>query len=364
MKLKNLTNYLIAAAVLIAALCGFLALAQSGVSTKKSVFALNTYTSVTAYGAGGSTAADAAAEKIHAVEEQFSAYLDTSEVAYVNSIGQKNVPIPVSDALFSVLKAALAYSEQTGGRFDITVKPITDLWAFSSANPRVPAESELAAALTRTGYQNVVLDEANKTVTFLKDGMQLDLGGIAKGYAADEVAKTLADSGCNKALVDLGGNIMLLGQNNTPWDNFCNNWLSQDINRAWRVGIQTPFAPTGSYLAVVSVQNTPGGRTSVVTSGAYERNFTQDGVLYHHIIDPATGYPYHGVVDSVTVIGVRSMVADALSTSIFMMDIEAGLALARENGYDVLIVDKNKKLHTTLDKNRVELTDSAYSFAE
>ena len=364
MKLKNLTKYLIAAAVLIAVLCGFLTLSQSGVSTKKSVFALNTYTSVTTYGAGGSTAADAATEKIYAVEEQFSAYLDTSEVAYVNSIGQKDVPIPVSDALFSVLKAALTYSEQTGGRFDITLKPITDLWAFSSANPRVPAETELAAALARTGCQNVVLDEVNKTVTFLKDGMQLDLGGIAKGYAADEVAKTLADSGCDKALVDLGGNILLLGQNNAPWDNFCNNWLSQDINRAWRVGIQTPFAPAGSYLAVISIQNVPGGWTSVVTSGAYERNFTQDGVLYHHIIDPATGYPYRGIADSVTVIGARSMDADALSTSIFMMDIEAGLALAREHGYDVLIVDKNKKIHTTLDKSRVELTNPAYSFAQ
>lgn len=364
MKLKNLTKYLIAAAVLIAVLCGFLTLSQSGVSTKKSVFALNTYTSVTTYGAGGSTAADAATEKIYAVEEQFSAYLDTSEVAYVNSIGQKDVPIPVSDALFSVLKAALTYSEQTGGRFDITLKPITDLWAFSSANPRVPTEAELAAALARTGCQNVVLDEVNKTVTFLKDGMQLDLGGIAKGYAADEVAKTLADSGCDKALVDLGGNILLLGQNNAPWDNFCNNWLSQDINRAWRVGIQTPFAPAGSYLAVISIQNVPGGWTSVVTSGAYERNFTQDGVLYHHIIDPATGYPYRGVADSVTVIGARSMDADALSTSIFMMDIEAGLALAREHGYDVLIVDKNKKIHTTLDKSRVELTNPAYSFAQ
>lgn len=362
MKLKNLTAYLIVGAVLLAAAILGLTAARSGVTVKESAFALNTYVTVTTYGADRAPA-EAGIQTIRQIEEQLSAYIGTSEVAYVNSVGRANVPIPVSDALFHILETALSYSELTGGRFDITIKPVTDLWDFSGS-PRVPTEAELSEALSRVGYQNVVLDRENKTITFLKDGMQLDLGGIAKGYAADETAKTLAQHGCGKALSDLGGNIVLLGANNSPLDELQNNWFHRGINKPWRVGIQTPFAATGSYLAVVSLQNAPGEATSVVTSGAYERSFTQDGVLYHHILDPATGYPYNGAAESVTIIGPSSMEADALSTSLYMMDIDEGLALAQERGYDALIVDKNKKIHTTLDKSRVELSDPAYSFAQ
>ncbi len=362
MKLKHLTAYLIGGVVLLAIAILVLSAVQSGVTVKESAFALNTYVTVTTYGADRASA-EAGIQTIQEIETQMSAYVDTSEVAYVNSVGRANVPIPVSDALFQVLETALSYSELTGGRFDVTIKPVTDVWDFSGS-PRVPTDTELTEALSRVGYQNVVLDRENKTVTFLKDGMQLDLGGIAKGYAADETAKTLVQHGCSKALANLGGNIVLLGTNNAPLDELQNNWLHRDINKPWRVGIQTPFAATGSYLAVVSLQNVPGEAINVVTSGAYERNFTQDGILYHHILDPATGCPYNGAVESVTVIGPSSMEADALSTSLYMMDIDEGLALAQERGYDVLIVDKNKKIHTTLDKSRVEISDSAYSFAQ
>ena len=363
MKLKNLTVYILLAFLLLALLIGGWNLTQSGASVKKSAFALNTYTSVTVYGPKAEHAADAAIKKVQETERLLSAYIDTSEVSKINQVQAKDTPIVVSDTLFIILKTALQYSQQTDGLFDVTIKPVSDLWSISE-NPRVPSEQEIQDALTRVGYENIVLDEANKTVTFLKDGMQIDLGGIAKGYAADEVAKTLQDAQRTRALIDLGGNIVLFGQNNSPMDSFCNTWLNQIISKPWRVGIQKPFAPTGSYLAILSLQNEPDAFQSVVTSGAYERNFEQDGILYHHILDPRTGYPYNGCVDSVTILGPSSMDADALSTSIYMMDIESGLALARLHGCDALIVDKEKKIHTTLEKSRVEITDSAYSFTD
>lgn len=363
MKLKNLTKYIALAFLAAAVIVGGWSIARTGSSVKKTAFALNTFSSVTVYGSQADQAASSAIESVQETEALLSAYLLDSEVARVNRVQKKDVPIPVSDSLFSILKTALQYWRQTGGLFDITIKPVSDLWSIAE-NPRVPSQQEIQDALTRVGYENVVLDEANKTVTFLKDGMQIDLGGIAKGYAADEAAKTLQNAQRSRALVDLGGNIVLLGQNNTPMDSFCNTWLHQAVNKPWRVGIQKPFAPTGSYFAVVSVQNEPNRCQSVVTSGAYERNFEQDGVLYHHILNPHTGYPYNGAIDSVTVLGPSSMDADALSTSIYMMDIADGMALARQHGYAVLILDKDKKIHTTLDKSRVEITDSAYSFAD
>lgn len=362
MKFRHTTKYIAAAVLLLAVLSVFLRIMQEGHAQKKSAFALNTYVSVTTYGADGA-ASDAAIEKIYETESRFSAYLDKSEIAYINSTAQKNVPIKVSGELFNIIKTALDYSQQSGGKFDITLKPVSDLWGFNS-NPRVPSGDEITAALACTGYKNIVLDEKNETITFLKDGMQLDLGGIAKGFAADKTAQVLFEHSVGKALADLGGNILILGTNNSPADNLQNSWLGHNINRTWRVGIQTPFAPTGSYMAILELQNDAGRALNVVTSGAYERNFSQNGILYHHIIDPFTGYPCGGDIDSVTVIGASSMNADALSTSIFMMDTDNGISLAHSCGYDVFIIDKNKKIHTTLDKGCVEITDDAYSFAE
>ncbi len=362
MKLKNLTLYIIGAIIAFALIFIISSNYFGGTKNTNTSFALNTYTTISAYGKNSKAAAQKASDAITDVENRFSAYINTSEVSKINGIQKKGTPIPVSDELFSIIKAAYKYHEQSSGLFDITLKPISDLWSISN-NPRVPTKSEIDTVLLNTGFKSVVLNEEEKNITFLKDNMQLDLGGIAKGYAADILVSEVLKSGCNKAIIDLGGNISVIGNNNSAFDNMLNKLFCQNISKPWRIGIQKPFSMSGSLCAVINVSCTKDTSKSIVTSGAYERNFEQDGILYHHIIDPKTGYPFSSDVDSVTIIGDSAMDADALSTSAFMMDIGDALSLVKSHGYDAVIIDKNKKIHTTLDKSSVEIVDSSYSFA-
>ena len=362
MKLKNLTTYIISAIIIFALLYIVTSNLALGQKNTKTSFALNTYTTITAYGRGSKIATQSAASNVAGVEARLSAYIDSSEISYVNAIQTKNTPIHISDELFYIIKTALDYSNLSNGLFDITLKPVSDLWSISQ-NPRVPSQSEITEALERTGYENIVLNEPDKTITFLKDGMQLDLGAIAKGYSADLASEEILKSGVSKAIVDLGGNICIIGQNRSSFSAFLGKLFKTNNEKPWRVGIQTPFASSGTSCAVISSKNENASKISIVTSGAYERNFTEDGVLYHHILDPKTGYPYNGDIESVTIIGESSMHCDALSTSSFMMDIQDALTLVKEQGYDALIIDKNKKIHTTLDKSSVEIIDNSYSFA-
>lgn len=362
MKLKNLTTYIISAILVFAVLYIAAGNLFSGQKNTKTSFALNTYTTITAYGNGSKNAIQAAASDVAGVEARLSAYIDSSEVSFVNAVQTKNTPIHISDELFYIIKTALDYSNLSGGLFDITLKPVSDLWSFSQ-NPHLPSQSEIDNALAHTGYKNIILNEQDKTITFLKDGMQLDLGAIAKGYSADLASEAFLKSGVSKAIVDLGGNICLVGKNKSSFGAFWDKHFKTNSSKPWRIGIQTPFAPSGTSCAVISLKGENNSKTSIVTSGSYERNFTENGVLYHHILDPKTGYPYNGDIESVTIIGESSMHCDALSTSLFMMDISSALTLVKKHGYDALIIDKNKKIHTTLDKSSVEIIDNSYSFS-
>lgn len=362
MKLKHLKSYIIFAVLAIIALFFCYTNLQSGANHTRTSFALNTYTSITAYGANADVSTKNAVSAVSEVEQKMSAYIPLSELATLNSSAKTGVPYKVSDELFGIIQQAREFSALTDGLFNITIKPITDLWAIAS-NPRVPSDDEISQALESVGYESLVLNESEKTVTFLKDGMQLDLGAIAKGYAADKAVASLVANGCQKALVDLGGNICVIGENLTPTDTLLNTYFGQSIQKPWRVGIQTPFANSGAHCVTLLIDSSD-APVSIVTSGAYERNFTQNGKLYHHITDPRTGYPFDGVADSVTIIGKSSMVADALSTSAYMMDIQSALSLVKSYGYDALIIDKSKKIHTTMDIGSVIINDNAYSFAK
>lgn len=362
MKLKNLKAYIIFATLTAAVLFFFFTALQSGTKHTRTSFALNTYTSITAYGTNADTATNNAVSAVNEVEQKMSAYIPSAELAVLNSSAKKGVPYKVSDELFCVIQKAYEFSVLTDGLFDITVKPITDLWSIAS-NPRVPSDDELSYALESVGYESLILNEDEKTVTFLKEGMQLDLGAIAKGYAADRAVETLISDSCQKALIDLGGNICVIGENLTATDTLLNTYFGQSIKKPWRIGIQTPFSSSGAHCVTLLIDSSD-APVSIVTSGAYERNFTENGRLYHHIIDPRTGYPFDGAIDSVTIVGKSSTAADALSTSAYMMDIPSALALVKGYGYDALIIDKGKKIHTTMDVGSVIINDDAYAFAE
>lgn len=325
----------------------------------RSTFALDTYITLTAYGRYAEGAIDAAISRIEQIEGMMSAYREDSSVSYINRMAAQE-PVKLKDGLAQVMACGLKYWRLTGGAFDLTVEPIVRLWGITSDNPHVPTREELEELLPLVGSDKLVFDEEKKTVFFTKPGMGIDLGGIAKGYAADEVERILRENGVTSAVIDLGGNIVVLGPRRVDAWEWMRGLFHNGISRnEWKVGIQQPFAPTGEYCLTVQVCD-----KAIVSAGAYERNFERDGVLYHHIISPKTGMPARGELDSVTVICDSSMEADALSTSIYVLGLDAGMQLADECGADVILIDRDKKIHTTLNLADVDINNQQYTFAD
>ncbi len=287
---------------LAAALALALSLAACGARTSsgmRTVYAMDTVLEITAYGKNTGDALDAAEQALYALDAQLDRHDGTSAVSTLNRDGT------VTDAaLAALVETALTVGELSGGAFDPTVAPLLDAWDFTGDAPRVPSDGELAALLTRVGLENVSVD--GDTVT-LKNGAQLDLGGIAKGYAGDEIRTILKEHGVTSAVIDLGGDVALLGAKPDGSD--------------WRVAVKYP-ANSEKFLGVLSVAD-----TFVVTSGVYERGFEENGVYYHHILDPKTGKPADSGLVSVTVVCGGGAWADALSTACFVLGAEKSLAL-------------------------------------
>jgi len=205
------------------------------------------------------------------------------------------------------LEQALYYCELTDGKIDITVAPLMDLWNFTEATDETapPSSAEINALLEHVDYRLVELGE-NNTVTLKDPDSAIDLGFIAKGFIADQIKEYLLSQGVTSALINLGGNVCAIG--NKP------------DGTAYTVGIQQPFAPAGMTSDVVQVSN-----SSVVTSGTYERYFTYENIVYHHILDATTGYPVENELTGVTIICGSSTTADALSTTCFVLGPEDAL---------------------------------------
>lgn len=265
-------------------------------------------------------------------EQMFSATIDTSEISEINNA--KGEPVSVSDEAAELIQKGLEYGEISGGLFDITIAPASALWNFTDNEDKtLPNPDELAEAVTHIDYHCVHVEE--NTVTLTDPEAQIDLGGIAKGYIADRVKEYLESEGIEHALIDLGGNMLALGGRYDGTD--------------FRIGLQKPFAETGIAMAAVSIND-----QSVVTSGDYERYFEKDGVIYHHILDPDTGYPVQNDLDQVTIISDQSVDGDALSTTCFAMGLEDGLELIRSlDGVEAVFVTKGGEMYTS--SNEIEL---------
>lgn len=244
------------------------------------------------------------------LEYTFSRTLRDSELYQVNHRSENQVEI--SDDLANVIGLGLEYGRKTNGAFDITICPVAELWDFKSEDPEVPSAEALKEALEKVDYTSVHLNE--NTLTFDRSDTMLDLGAIAKGYAADQLKKLLLEADVKSAVINLGGNVQTIGTkpDGTPWN----------------VGIQKPFAPSGETLAVVEVTD-----QSVVCTGVYERYFELNGKRYHHVLDPKTGYPVETDLDQITIICGESALADALSTSCLLLGEEQAKVLLEENGF-------------------------------
>ena len=274
--------------------------AASGSS--REFFAMDTVMQATAYGSGADDALQAAEEEIYRLEQLFSCQAPEAELARCNRAGQ----LTVSAETAGLVQTALELSGATGGAYDPTLYPLSLAWGFSGGTYRVPDAEELQSLLTVTGASRVSVDGSRIT---LQPGTQLDLGGIAKGYAAGQLRKLLTDAGIRSAIVSLGGNIAAVGAKQDGSD--------------WQVGLQDPENPD-TYFGVLSVRD-----ACVVTSGGYQRYFEQDGVRYHHILDPRTGCPAESGLLSVSVVSEDDTLADALSTALFVMGFDEGQALWR-----------------------------------
>ena len=281
-------------------------------SHTETAFLLDTYVSVTAFGSNAKSATKKAMERVKELDRKLSAYRTDSEVYRINHAGA-NVKTKVSPDCFFVIEQALLLSEKTNGAFDITVKPVMDLWGFGGEQSRVPAQEELEKTLACVNFKCVLLDEDAQTVALQKDGMAIDLGGIAKGYCADEAAKVLAQEGVKNAYLDFGGNVVTMGQKPLGLMERLKTFAS---SRPFSVGIQDPGGPRGQ---VIRVHTADKDLCSVVTSGGYERYFEENGKKYHHILDPKSGTQPQNDILSVTVIGDSSLTCDALSTALFVL---------------------------------------------
>lgn len=266
----------------------------------------DTLIEIRAYGKNAKKAVNQAFDEFRRLHNLLNAYDPNSEISQVNSNAGR-APVKVSSDTLEVVDRALYFARISGGAFDPTVLPLAKLWNVGAENPRVPEEEDIRNALALVDYRKVLVDRENSTIFLEVPGMGLDLGAIAKGYAVDKAVSVLRKNGVNSFLINAGGNVYVSGKK--PGETL------------WRVGITDPLAdPSGTetYLGIFT-----GTDISVVSSGDYQRYFEVNGVRYHHILDPKTGYPAKNLKGT-TVIGVSSTDCDGLSTTLFVVGVDKG----------------------------------------
>lgn len=256
------------------------------------------------------------------LEAEVSTNIPDSAISRLNSSGQARLQGDLAD----ILRAAKLVSDASGGAFNIGVLPLQRLWdvqnRLDGEQPPTQSEIDIARELSTTGID--ISDDGDALDVQLQKGRGLDLGGIAKGYAGDRCAGQLKENGVNRALINIGGNVRTVGDGE------------------FRVGLRNPRGRAEDLFGLVTV-----GECNIVTSGDYERYFQTDGIRYHHIYDPETGKPARSGLLSATAIGENGAFADGLSTAIFVMGREEGLALAVNMGYDAVVVTEDYKVYCT-----------------
>lgn len=289
----------------------------------RSLFAMDTYMTLQLYGEQAKEAGEALVNEIGRLERLWSTGNDTSEVSVLN---REKTGILSKDTR-ELIQSSLMLYENTHGAFDITVYPIMCAWNFTGEAPRVPSQEEITGLLLLVNASELIYEPENGKLT-LSGQQMIDFGGIAKGYTGKRLAEILTEYGIRSAMLNLGGNVQLVG--------------AKPDGSNWNIAIQSPEKE--GYLGVVSLAD-----RAVVTSGGYERFFTEQGVTYHHIIDPATGYPAQNGLASVTVICTDGTMADGLSTALFVMGTERAIAYWREhrNDFDCVLYTDQEELLVT-----------------
>ena len=294
---------------------------QTVSESQKDFFAMDTVMDFTIY--GQEDLLDQTESMIQSLEAEMSVTDPDSEIAAINENGYGKVTGDTSD----LISAALSLCQRTDGALDISVYPIVRAWGFTTDNYQVPDDVSIQALLPLVDYTQIDYQQDSGDI-HLPDGMEIDLGSVAKGYAGQKAADFLKENGVTSGLLSLGGNIQALG--------------SKPDGSPWKIGIQDPFQ-NESPMMVLSVTD-----KSVVTSGGYERYFQQDGKTYWHIMDPSTGYPAENGLVSVTIVGTDGMLCDGLSTSLFVMGLEKAADFwGSSDDFDAVFVTEDQTVYIT-----------------
>ncbi|MDS0526455.1 FAD:protein FMN transferase [Clostridium sp. SHJSY1] len=296
--------------------------------TEKRFYVLGTIIYLKAFGKKSESAIKEAFDYLIDIDNRMSAFKDDSEISIIN----KNAGIKaktVSSDTFSLIEEAIKYSELSEGAFDPTIRPVVSLWGIGTKSERKPKKDEIQEKLKLVNYKDIILNKKDNSVGLKNKYQSIDLGGIAKGYATDEITKIFKKNGIKTAIIDLGGNIFVLGNKNN--------------GTSWNVGIQDPIRGRGEHVGVLSLKD-----KSVVTSGNYERFFIKENEKFHHIIDPSTGYPLKSNVLSATIISDKSIDGDGLSTGVYIMGIEKARNLIESiSGIDAIFITEDKNVYIT-----------------
>ncbi|MGO9614472.1 MAG: FAD:protein FMN transferase [Dissulfurispiraceae bacterium] len=296
---------------------------------KETRIAMYTVTSITVCSDSkekANTAIDRAFIELDRLANLMNFYSKDSELSAINDNAGIR-PVRVSKETAEVIERAVYTSVNTGGSFDVTIGPVVRLWDFK--NGIIPSEAALREALNKVGYENIVLDRVNNTVFLKKKGMAIDLGGILKGYSADRAVDILKQNGIPCGIVAVGGEVKAFG--------------TRPEGEAWNVGIKNPRqkGEADEIIATIKLSN-----KAISTSGDYEKFMIKDGKMYHHLLDPKTGYPVYEC-QSVSIIADNAVDTDAFATGIFILGPVKGMEAVKKLGLDAVIVDQNGTILTT-----------------
>ena len=306
-----------------------------GEPVSRDLFAMDTFMTLTAYGENAPQALDAAEGEILRLDELLSTGKEDSEIYQVNQDGEGTL----SEDSAYLYERSLEVNELTGGAFDPMIYPLMQTWGFTTHEYAVPDAEELAGLLELVDLSAVSYSRDDHHISFEKKGMAIDFGGIAKGYTSSRVISILKEQGIKHAVISLGGNVQVLG--------------TKPDGSLWKVAIRDPENISG-FIGVVQVSD-----KAVITSGGYERYFEESGNIYHHILDPKTGYPSENGLLSVTIVSEDGTLADGLSTALYVMGLESAETLWKGNKdlFDAVFVTDSGKLFITEGLEKEFLTD-------
>ena len=306
-----------------------------GEPKSRDLFAMDTFMTLTVYGENASQALDAAEGEILRLDELLSTGKEESEISRLNRDGEGTL----SEESAYLYERSLEVNELTGGAFDPMIYPLMQEWGFTTHEYAVPEQEKLTKLLELVDLSAVSYSGDDHHISFEKEGMAIDFGGIAKGYTSSRVVSILKEQGVGHAVISLGGNVQVLG--------------TKPDGSLWKVAIRDPENVSG-FIGVVQVSD-----KAVITSGGYERYFEENGKSYHHILDPKTGYPAENGLLSVTIVSEDGTLADGFSTALYVMGLEAAETLWKENKdlFDAVFVTDSGKLYITEGLENEFLTD-------